>query len=156
MGRCVTLWVNEDMSGFLGRYDFQLDAKGRVSLPAALRRGMDGGPLILVQWQQTHLDLFPAEAWETVQRNLMEFRKAQPDGWAYFRRITSSAVEVVPDKQHRILVPSALQEGAGLEGPVALIGALDRIELWNPDRFKRSLEVGTSDFEQFAPRIFGG
>lgn len=144
------------MSGFLGRYDFQLDAKGRVSLPAALRRGMDGRPLILVQWRETHLDLFPAEAWAGVQKNLLEFRKAQPEGWAYFRRITASAVEVVPDKQHRILIPSSLQEGAGLEDQVALIGALDRIELWNPERFAKAMEDSASDFEQFAPRIFGG
>ena len=38
------------MPGFLGRYEFQLDAKGRVSLPAAFRRGVSGNGFVLLQW----------------------------------------------------------------------------------------------------------
>jgi len=102
------------MSGLLGRHEYQIDAKGRASLPSAFRRAVSGRPLVLLQWQESHLDLFPEETWSEIRKNLLSHRKAQRDGGAYLRRITSSAVEVEPDKHGRIRVPLWLLERAGL------------------------------------------
>ncbi|NNM34011.1 MAG: division/cell wall cluster transcriptional repressor MraZ, partial [Gemmatimonadetes bacterium] len=79
----------------------------------------------------------------------------QPEGGAYFRRIISSAVEVEPDKQGRIRVPGWLRESAGLDSQVLLIGAVDRVELWSPERFRSELEAGSSEYDRYAPQIFG-
>ena len=146
--------VRIPMPGFLGRYEFQIDAKGRVSLPSAYRRGASGNGFVLLQWQDTHLDLYPEETWEAVQAKLLEFRRAQPEGGAYFRRIAASAAEVEPDKQGRIRIPARLRKAAALEGAVLLVGAVDRVELWNPARFQEELASGT-DYTHFAPKIFG-
>ena len=143
------------MPGYLGRHEFQIDAKGRVSLPSAFRRGASVEPFVLLQWQPTHLDLYPQETWAGVQEKLLDFRRAQPEGGAYFRDLMASAVEVEPDKQHRIRIPTRLQAMAGLDGTVLLIGAIDRIELWSPDRFKQEVEQAAPEFEKFAPQIFG-
>ncbi|MGI9625358.1 MAG: division/cell wall cluster transcriptional repressor MraZ [Longimicrobiales bacterium] len=143
------------MPGFLGRYEFQCDEKGRVSLPSAFRRGAGGKGLVLLQWQPTHLDLYPADTWEGIQANLVQFRRAEPEGAAFFRRILSSATEVEPDKQGRIRLPSRLREAVGLEDAVLLVGAVDRIELWNPGRFDEELESGEKDFGHFIHQIFG-
>jgi MraZ protein len=48
------------LSGFLGRYEYQMDDKGRVSLPAAFRRAADDPSFVLVQVQAPALTLFPA------------------------------------------------------------------------------------------------
>lgn len=143
------------MPGFLGHYEFQIDEKGRVSLPSAFRKAASGDTFVLLQWQPTHLDLFPEESWAGVQSKLLEFRRAQPDGAAYFRRIMSNAVEVELDKQGRIRVPDRLREAVGLDSAVVLIGAVDRIELWSPRGFEEQVESGGSEFAQFAPQIFG-
>ncbi len=143
------------MPGFLGRYEFQIDEKGRVSLPSAYRKAAPGDPFVLLQWKPTHLDLYPQETWASVQAKLLEFRRAQPEGGAYFRRIISNAVEVEPDKQGRIRVPGWLRKSAALESQVLLIGAVDRVELWSPERFQSELDAGSAEYGHFAPQIFG-
>ena len=144
------------MTGFLGRYDYQMDEKGRVSLPAAFRREADGERFVLLQWQKPFLTLFPEDAWARVQEKLLEQRRTVPGAERYFRRITSTATEVVPDRQGRILIPGRLREMAGLEDEVALIGALDRIELWDPGAYSAHVPDTEDDVpQQIASEVFG-
>ena len=143
------------MPGLLGRHEFQIDVKGRVSLPSAFRRVVSANPLVLLQWQDTHLDLFPEETWVEIRKNLLGHRRARRDGGAYLRRITASAVEVEPDKHGRIRIPAWLRERAGLGNSVLFIGALDRIELWHPPRFEEHLCAPDAEDERFAAQIFG-
>lgn len=132
-----------------------MDEKGRVSLPAAFRKGGEGERFLLVQWEEPYLTLFPAEAWRRVQERLLEYRKSDPAAWAHVREVASNATEVSPDKQGRILIPANLQAKANLKGTVVLNGNLDRVEIWNPDDFRRSLEARAPGFERFARQIFG-
>ncbi len=143
------------MSGLLGRHEFQIDAKGRVSLPSAFRRVVSADPLVLLQWQPTHLDLFPRETWAEIRKNLLAHRKARGDGGAYLRRITSHAVELDPDAHGRIRIPGWLLDRAGLKDTVLFVGALDRIELWHPGRFEEQLSRQNGYDDGFAAQIFG-
>jgi len=143
------------VSGFLGRYDFQMDEKGRVSLPAAFRKEAEGERFILLQWEKPFLTLFPEEIWTGVQDRLLEYRRAESDSWNYVREITANAVEVSPDKQGRILIPAWLQSAASLQGTVVLSGVIDRIEIWNPEEFQRTIQDKAEDSQRFRHQIFG-
>ena len=143
------------MNGFIGQFEHQMDEKGRVSLPAAFRREAGEDRFILLQWEKPYLTLFPENKWVEVQERLMEFRKSNPDGWNQVRVIVSGAVEVSPDKQGRILVPGPLQQAAGLSGAVLLSGNIDRVELWNPDTYRQTVQEQAGDIEQFSHRLFG-
>jgi MraZ protein len=124
------------VTGFLGRYEYQLDEKGRVSLPADYRRKVGGAPFVLLQWKPTHLTLFPMPVWEGVQERLLALRRERPELEATLRDVTSRATEVSPDKQGRILIPAWFKDRAKLDGGVLLIGAMDRIEIWDPGTFQ--------------------
>ena len=126
------------MANFLGRYEHQMDDKGRVSLPSAFRREAGGEAFVLLQWRSEHLSLFAQEDWQEKRARLIEVRKTNPKAWNTVRQIVAGAVEVSPDKQGRILIPSWLQEAAGLNGPVILIGNLDQVELWNPEAYAQN------------------
>ena len=143
------------MSGFLGRYDFQMDEKGRVSLPAAFRREAGGERFILLQWEKPYLTLFPEDVWDEVQERLLEYRRKDPDSWNYVREITANAVEVSPDKQGRILIPAWLQEAASLKGTVVLSGVIDRVEIWDPEEFEKAIQERAEDSQRFRHQIFG-
>lgn len=144
------------MSGFFGRHEHQMDEKGRVSLPAPFRREAESDRFVLLQWEAPSLTLFPEDAWERVQEKLLEFRRRQQSGQAraYVRWIASNAVELTPDKQGRILIPAWLQEAGSLEDTALLVGAIDRIEIWNPELFAKSVREPARESEQFAPQIF--
>lgn len=139
---------------FLGSYTYQLDEKGRVSLPAAFRREAGDQRFIMVQAYRPSLALYPESEWMGVQERLKELVRHQPEARLWVLSVVANAVEVVPDSQGRILIPARLQEAAELDGQVLLVGALDKIELWNPNRFEEALREGAQKFERFAPQIF--
>lgn len=146
------------MAGFLGRYEFQLDQKGRVSLPADYRRKSEGTRFVLLQWEPTHLTLFPEEVWEKRQAELLEMRREKPELARVLREVTSRAVEVTPDSQGRMLIPAWLKERAKLDSAVLLLGTLDRIELWNPEVFRERYPdepAGDAEVTAEMHRIFG-
>ena len=143
------------MTSFLGRYEFQMDEKGRVSLPSAFRREADGDRFVLLQWRAPALTFLPVASWASTQERLLAFRRNQPEAWGDVLAITSSAVEVSPDKQGRILIPAWLKEAAGLDDKVLLLGNIDRVELWQPEEFGKAARTGSAEFEKFSNQIFG-
>ena len=140
------------MLGFLGRHEYQIDAKGRVSLPSAFRHAVSSSPMVLLQWEDTHLDLFPEEGWVDIRKNLRSYRKANS---AWVRLITSRAVRVEPDKHGRIRIPPQVRQRVGIEDTVLFVGVLDRIELWPPARFEEHIREVDEDDDDFAAQIFG-
>lgn len=144
------------MTGFFGQFEYQMDAKGRVALPSAFRREADGDRFVLLQWEESHLTLFPEAVWREKQESLLDLRRSGAEAARYVRRLLSMATEVVPDKQGRILVPGWLQEAGDLSGPILFIGNIDQVELWNPDRYREQhAPEDPGDLAGFARRILG-
>jgi MraZ protein len=143
------------MRGFLGSYLHQIDEKGRLNLPASFRRESPDRPMVLVHVFDSALTLYPEPAWAEVEGRLRELLRLQPQARPYVLSVTANAVEVAPDRQGRILVPQRLQEVVGLQGPVLVVGAIDRIELWNPGRFQASVSSRAQDFDRYTHQIFG-
>lgn len=142
------------MPGFLGSFLHQLDPKGRVSLPAPFRRGREGEPFVLIQTQPDALSLYPDDGWTEVQEELRQMSKRQPGLRNQVLRVTAGAIEVVPDKQGRILIPEKMRGAVSLGTEALMVGAINHIEIWDPKRFEE--ETGPSDdaFEGYIERVF--
>ena len=151
----TTCHPGDVLSGFVGQYEHQMDEKGRVSLPSAFRREAESERFVLLQWEPDYLTLFTAAKWVEVQARLLQYRAGDPDSWNQVRLIVANAVEVSPDKQGRILVPAPLQEAAGLSGTVLLSGNIDRVELWDPARYRSAVLSRAADLQKLAHRLFG-
>jgi MraZ protein len=143
------------MSGYLGSFLHQIDDKGRLSLPSSFRRENSERPLVLVHVFPDALTLYPEEAWEAVETRLKEMLRLQPQARPFVLRVTANAVEVTPDKAGRILVPQRLQDAVGISGSTLVVGAIDRIELWNPERFAAVTDPAVPDAERFLHQVFG-
>lgn len=142
------------MAGFLGSYLHQFDAKGRVALPAPFRRGHEAGPFVLIHAHPEALSLYPEESWAEVQQNLREMAKRKPELRPLVLSLTANAHEVTPDKQGRILVPDRLRAAVGVDAEALIVGAIDRIELWEPKRFEERTAATSEDFDKFVASIF--
>lgn len=143
------------MSSYLGSYTHQIDEKGRLSLPAPYRRGNEERPFVLVKVHPNCLTLFPEEVWAEVSERLRGMLRREPGARAYALGIVSRAVEVTLDRQGRILVPPALREEAGIAGVAKVVGAIDRIELWDPAHFDEEVARPVPDVDRFTHEVFG-
>jgi MraZ protein len=142
------------VAGFLGSYLHQIDAKGRISLPAPFRRSHETTSFVLVHVQPEALSLYPEDAWLEVQHALREMAKRNPEYRPMILRITANASEVTPDKQGRVLVPDRLRRGVGLDSEALIVGAIDRVEIWEPGRFEASTSVEDAKFDRYMRSIF--
>jgi len=142
------------VGGYLGSHLNQMDEKGRVTLPATFRKSSEGTSFVLIQVHPDALTLYPSATWEDVEKRMRDHLRRAPQRRLEFLALTANAQEVTPDKQGRILIPERLRATTGLEGEALLIGALDKIEIWNPDRFESSVGDTPGDLGDVLGRLF--
>lgn len=144
------------MANYLGSYQHQIDDKGRLSLPAPFRSRIGADEvMVLVHAFPECLTLYPPDTWDDVQARLRERLRQEPGARPYVLHITANAVEVSPDKQGRILVPPRLADAVGISGTALVVGNIDRVELWDPDRFAGMNAIPAADADRLRHQIFG-
>lgn len=126
----------------IGQFEHNVDAKGRINFPAKFREDM-GDRFIVTKGLDNCVAVYSMEEW---QRREERF-KALPDSKSrqLKRFFFASATVVEPDKQGRIVLPAVLREYAGLTRDVVVIGASDRAEIWNAERWKADNSEVSSD-----------
>ena len=120
------------MAGFVGRYEHSLDTKGRVILPAKFRGQFERGGY-LTQNSEGCLALWTPGEFE---RQMEAMQEKSDSGRADRNRAriwASNSAEVEIDRQGRMPIPAHLRTFAQLDAEVLVHGAIDRVELWNPD-----------------------
>ena len=90
---------------FFGRYDYTIDAKGRLNFPAKFRDAM-GESFVVLEWVDNCLFVLPLPEVEKLAEKLEADELM--DSWEVSGDLFSTACEVVPDKQGRILLPAEL------------------------------------------------
>ena len=119
------------MAGFVGRFEHNVDPKGRVILPARFRDSFTRGGFLTAN-REGCVALWTPGEFERQMSEMLEDSRADRDGRNRARIWASNSSDVEIDKQGRMAVPANLREFAQLAGEVLIIGAIDRIELWNP------------------------
>ncbi|HET7489089.1 MAG TPA: division/cell wall cluster transcriptional repressor MraZ [Acidimicrobiales bacterium] len=123
---------------FFGRYEHALDPKGRVILPAKFRGHFEQGGYLTQYWEGC-LALWTPEEFE---KQMVAMEAAQELGRSernLARVWASGTQEAEVDRQGRLFLSPPLRAFAGLEAGVLVHGALNRIELWSPERWTAKL-----------------
>ena len=129
------------MARFFGRYEHSLDAKGRVILPARFRPAFEHGGF-LSQHSERCLALWTPEQFEEQMESMKAAAELGRTERNKARVWASGTHEVEIDRSGRMAIPGPLRDfaalapagaGASANGaPVLVLGAIDRVELWNP------------------------
>ncbi|OQX29001.1 MAG: hypothetical protein B0D92_05875 [Spirochaeta sp. LUC14_002_19_P3] len=117
---------------FYRQYSVTVDDKGRIRLPAEIRKNISGETLVLTKGLEKCLWLYLPEAWEDVSS--VTRRKAG----AYssrvhrvVRRVIAPATEVHIDKTGRVKLSLSLMKSVGISKSCYLIGMGQFLELWD-------------------------
>jgi MraZ protein len=131
---------------FLGEATHTIDSKGRLTIPARYRGALAAG-LVVTRGFDQNLMLFPLDGWQELAARITQRPLADDDMRAFRRRVFSGAVDLVPDRQGRILLPPYLRSFAGMNGEVVIAGMYDYLELWSADAWvavKQDIEANNS------------
>ncbi len=137
---------------FAGRYEYSIDDKSRVSIPAKFREALSSSAdsrLIL-----TNLDgcivAYPYQEWLNIQDKVSASGPMRKETRAFLRYFYSGATECTLDKLGRILIPQALKTDAHIQKNVVIVGVGKKIEVWAKEKWEELVRLATADPDQIA------
>lgn len=141
---------------FYGEYFHALDRKGRLILPAKFREAAKAHfieKFFVTRGLDKCLFMFSEEEWRAQEAKFKAISFTKQQARTFNRLYFSGAVEVVADKQGRILLPQYLKDFAQIKKDVVIVGVSNRIEIWSKDRWGEFYGTSQQSFEEIAEKL---
>ena len=139
---------------FLGTHTPKLDEKGRLILPAKFRDELAEG-LVITRFQERCLAIWPIATFVEVAQSVRGTSSSQQVR-DYQRMLASGASDETPDKQGRITIPPHLRAYAALEKDCVVVGAINRVEVWDATAWEQYASAKESTFADLDEGAFPG
>ena len=126
------------MSQFLGTHQNRLDAKGRISIPAPFRAGLQAGagdgPSLVLRPSHTHrcVEGWPAAAFQQLAAPLESLDVFSEEHDDLAATLYADAFPMDPDREGRIVLPEPLVRHAGLADAAVFMGLGRIFQIWEP------------------------
>ena len=140
---------------FFGTYTPRLDDKGRIFLPAKFRDELAEG-LVVTRGQERCLYVWSMEEFTKLTERLRDTSVTNKSARDYVRMFFAGASDETPDKQGRITVPPMLRDYASLERDCIVIGAMNRIEIWDAASWQTYSDQQEQAFADLSEEILPG
>ncbi|MGE5430452.1 MAG: division/cell wall cluster transcriptional repressor MraZ [Syntrophomonadaceae bacterium] len=142
---------------FIGSFTYSIDSKSRVSIPAKLRKYVKpeaNDTFVMTRGVEQCIVVYPLDQWkELVDNKLANLNEFDRKEAMFLRTFLQRASEDSLDSQSRLLIPQNLIEYAGIEKEVFILGAIKKIEIWNPAIYEKYLAAQPESFEQIAQEV---
>jgi transcriptional regulator MraZ len=129
----------------LGQHRYQLDAKGRVALPARFREAFADG-VYLTLGQERCLTAFPAQEWQRRTADVRGLPQTARSTRSYSRMFFGFAERADLDRQGRLVIPQRLRERIGLTREAVVLGRFDHLEVWSGPEWDRYEETNLGPY----------
>ncbi len=142
---------------FIGSFTYSIDSKGRVSFPARLKKYLNpeaNDTFIMTRGTAKCIEVYPLDQWkELYESKLKNINTFNPKEAMFVRMFLQIAAEDTLDQQSRLLIPQNLLEFAGIEKEVFILGAIKKIEIWNPKVYEEYLAEQAESYEDVAHEV---
>lgn len=149
--KCIKVFKRGLMSSFYGEYQYAVDPKNRVFIPAKFRDELKkekGKNFMITIGLDNCLYVFLPSVWNELIKNNMEIFRAdnREEERAFKRFFFSNAVEAQVDEQGRILIPANHRNYAGIKKDVFIIGVGNKMEIWSKEKWEeyKNSRINTS------------
>ena len=135
---------------FIGEYQYNLDNKNRLALPAKFRKLFKEGAVI-TKGLDNCLFIYTAKEWNKLVEKLANLPISQAKSRAFSRMLLAGAMDVNLDGQGRIILPDYLKQFATLNKKVVIAGLYNRLEVWDDKlwtKYQRTSEKDTNEIAE--------
>ena len=137
---------------FMGEYRHNIDAKGRMIIPARFRDEL-GNRFVVTRGLDGCLRTYTMAQWDAVFEQLKRLPSTKRETRMYIHMLTSKASECELDSQGRILLPAALITESGIEKECGVVGVADHVEIWAKERWDNYYDEASASFEDVAEQL---
>ena len=145
---------------FIGEYQYSLDSKGRINIPAKFRQSLskdNNNTLVATRGQDPCIWIYPIKEWKKIEDELRKLSSISGIHRTFVRQIARSATPSTCDKQGRIIISPSLLSYAELNKEALILGMINKIEIWNPDILekvdKNNINDDPNEFNSLAEKI---
>ncbi|MEI9945905.1 MAG: division/cell wall cluster transcriptional repressor MraZ [Chitinophagaceae bacterium] len=131
------------MIKMLGEYEATLDAKGRFLLPAGFKKQLpdqENLRFVINRGFEKYLSLYPIDNWNLLFEEFSKLNQFDPKVRDFLNQFLNGATFIEPDNAGRLLIPPNLKTQAGFEKDIVLVAKINRIEIWDSNKYKQLFE----------------
>ncbi|MCK0123686.1 division/cell wall cluster transcriptional repressor MraZ [Gelidibacter sp. F2691] len=147
------------MNSLIGTYECKVDAKGRLMLPAAIKKqllpALQNGFVLKRAVFQPCLELYPMTEWETLMQKMNKLNRFKKKNNDFIRRFTAGVKMVEVDSAGRLLIPKDLMVFSGISKEIVVSSAINIVEIWDKDKYEQAIDDAADDFADLAEEVMG-
>ncbi|TYA84230.1 division/cell wall cluster transcriptional repressor MraZ [Seonamhaeicola marinus] len=147
------------MSFLTGTYECKVDAKGRLMMPAPLKKQMSAvlaeGFVLRRSVFQKCLELYPMAEWQVLMQKMNKLNRFKKKNNDFIRRFTAGVKMVEVDVNGRLLIPKDLTVFANISKNIVVASAINIIEIWDKDLYEQAIDDAALDFADLAEEVMG-
>jgi MraZ protein len=147
------------LNSLIGTYECKVDAKGRLMMPAALKKQLNpvlqNGFVLKRAVFQPCLELYPMPEWEILIQKVNKLNKFKKKNNDFIRRFTAGVKVVEIDSNGRLLIPKDLTVFAKISKNIVVSSAINIIEIWDKENYEKAIDDATGDFADLAEEVMG-
>jgi len=145
-------------ANLIGEYECKLDQKGRVILPANLKKQISPEAkdmFVINRGFENCLVLYPLNEWKSISTEINRLNLYNRKNRNFARYFYRGATELTLDGSNRLLLPKTLMNYAGIAKEVILFAFSNRIEVWAKDKYEQLMTDEPEDFAALAEEVMG-
>ena len=147
------------MNPLIGTYECKVDTKGRLMLPAAIKKQLlpvlQNGFVLKRAVFQAYLELYPMSEWEVLMQKVNKLNRFKKKNNDFIRRFTAGLKMIEVDAAGRLLIPKDLVAFSGISKEVVVSSAINIVEIWDKDKYEKAIDDATGDFADLAEEVMG-
>lgn len=146
------------MGTLIGTYECKVDTKGRLMIPAPLKKqfaSLEDGFVLKRSVFQPCLELFPMAEWNSMMSKINKLNRFVKKNNDFIRRFTAGVKVVEIDATGRLLIPKDLIAFGQIDKDLVLSSAINIIEIWDKNLYENAIENATDDFADLAEEVMG-
>lgn len=147
------------MDSIIGTYECKADAKGRLMIPAPLKKqiasSMQEGFVLKRSVFQPCLELYPMSEWNLMMQKINQLNRFVKKNNDFIRRFTAGVKVVEIDALGRLLIPKDLLVFSNITKDVVLSSAVRILEIWDKDLYEKAIDDSVVDFADLAEDVMG-
>ncbi len=147
------------MLNLIGTYECKADAKGRLMVPANLKKQLapvaSSGFVVKRAVFQPCLELYPLEEWQLLMQKVSGLNRFNRKNNDFIRRFTAGVRTIEMDTTGRLNIPKDLLVFAGIEKEIVLSSAINIVEIWDKQKYEQAIDDAANDFADLAEEVMG-
>ncbi|MEC8983878.1 MAG: division/cell wall cluster transcriptional repressor MraZ [Candidatus Neomarinimicrobiota bacterium] len=152
--------MTTNLNTFTGEFSYTVDAKGRVNIPSKFRKVLsvdNEDTFVITRGMDPCVWVYPVVVWQNIENDLKSLSSLSAINRTFVRNTVRYATPLTYDGQGRIQLTNNLINYAELGKKTLIIGMVNKIEIWNPDRLKeidkKNMKIDSTAYDDLAEKI---